>query len=52
MSATDLRNIILTVADRFKFPPDTYFKMKISDLIWWYEGAIELYKADSGDGKA
>lgn len=53
MSAADLRSIILTVADRFSFPANDYFKMKISRLLWWYYGAVELYETDKGavDGK-
>lgn len=54
MSAADLREMILTVADRFSFRSFEIWNMSISELWFWYDGAIDLYKADKEavDGKA
>ena len=54
MSAADLREMILTVADRFSFSSSEMWRMSITKLWFWYNGAIDLYKADreAVDGKA
>lgn len=38
--------MILTVVDRFKSPLDV-MRMKKSQLIYFYDGAMELNKADN-----
>ena len=47
MSAADLWDASLTVADRFKFQPSEIGRLKVSELIGWYDGAVKLYERDS-----
>jgi hypothetical protein len=46
MSAADLRDAVLTVADRFKFSPLEIGRLRLRELIYWYEGAVRLNNAD------
>jgi hypothetical protein len=44
-----MRNMLLTVADRFSFGERELWALPISRLHWWYEGAVELYRQDKGE---
>jgi hypothetical protein len=46
MSAADLRDVVLTVADRFKMQPSEIGRLRSRELIYWYEGAVRLNDAD------
>jgi len=49
MSAADLWEVSLTVADRFKMQPSEINGLRLSEIMAWYEGAIRLYKRDAGE---
>ena len=46
MAATDAWEMILVVADRFKFSPNEIESLRISRLHQWYEGALRLIELD------
>lgn len=46
MPRRELRDVLLTVADRFNFGERELWAMPISRLLWWYNGAIALSESE------
>lgn len=46
---TGWRGAAISVADRFSFSATEVMAMPLSELSFWYEAAVELYRQDKGE---
>ena len=46
MSVQEIREMLLTVADRFSFGERELWNMPVSRLHFWHDGVIEIYEAE------
>ena len=37
---------MITIAERFNFPPSEIKALKMSELWFWYEAAVDLYEKE------